>query len=380
MPIAKQFKGTNFYGCLCYVLGKEKAKILSSNLFGEDAASLAKDFEFCCRLNSRVRKKVYHAAISLPTSEPLDDAQFKEIAKDYLRGMGFGFKQADLSLLETELTEKRENKHKKALFAQESLAVPYVVVRHQDTDHHHIHIVAGRVRCDKSCVSEYWDYRRSERVLRLIEKHYGLSSPKSTPILQEMRNKIDAAKKISKNWEDLKENLEKEQIQIYTKNQGLVYKYENRHYKGNTLGINYTLSALNKELEETGLDNYETLPSIIPFTPEILNQLASYTETLEKILKLSKEGIYQGKQFTIKKTLNTLSINLNQDPSEKILWAKPQENRNWILRNFKLSPQIWENLQTVINDAQEKFKTPQNPPPILPPSTSDLIATYSRRL
>ena len=52
----------------------------------------------------------------------------------------------------------------------------YLVVKHTDTPHDHIHLVASRIRMtDGSVVSESRDYQRSEGVLRGIEKDYGLT-------------------------------------------------------------------------------------------------------------------------------------------------------------------------------------------------------------
>jgi len=39
----------------------------------------------------------------------------------------------------------------------------YVIYRHTDTEHDHIHIIANRIRViDGSAVSDSWNYRRSD--------------------------------------------------------------------------------------------------------------------------------------------------------------------------------------------------------------------------
>lgn len=50
----------------------------------------------------------------------------------------------------------------------------YVIARHQDTKHEHIHIIASRIRMDGSVVPDSWDYRRSEVVVRQLEQEFGL--------------------------------------------------------------------------------------------------------------------------------------------------------------------------------------------------------------
>jgi hypothetical protein len=42
--------------------------------------------------------------------------------------------------------------------------------------HEHIHIIASRIRMDGSVVSDSWDYRRSEVVVRQLEKEFGLEA------------------------------------------------------------------------------------------------------------------------------------------------------------------------------------------------------------
>lgn len=50
----------------------------------------------------------------------------------------------------------------------------YVVVRHNDTEHDHIHIIANRVSMDGAVVSESNDYKRHEEIMRKLEKQYCL--------------------------------------------------------------------------------------------------------------------------------------------------------------------------------------------------------------
>ena len=52
----------------------------------------------------------------------------------------------------------------------------FATYHHNNTDSDHIHIVASRIRFDSGkVVHDSWDYVRSEKVLREIEKEYGLT-------------------------------------------------------------------------------------------------------------------------------------------------------------------------------------------------------------
>jgi hypothetical protein len=108
--------------------------------------SLAAEFRVSRELNPRLNKAVYHVSLSLPKQESLDDLTWMAIAQDYLRSMGF------------------EN-------------CQYVVYRHTDQDHDHVHLVASRIRLtDGKTVSDSWDYRRSEQVIRQLEQAYQLAT------------------------------------------------------------------------------------------------------------------------------------------------------------------------------------------------------------
>lgn len=142
--IAKQVLGSNFAGVLSYVSGKEGARGIGGNMVGQSQLELAAEFRISRDLNFRVKKCVYHATLSVAPDEELSDRLWNNIADAYVKGMGFHGSQ-------------------------------YVVYRHADTHHHHIHIIASRIRItDGSTVSDAWNYRRSEVLVRQLEQQFGL--------------------------------------------------------------------------------------------------------------------------------------------------------------------------------------------------------------
>ena len=52
----------------------------------------------------------------------------------------------------------------------------YAVVKHSDTEHDHIHIVASRICLDGSVVDDSWDYYKSQEVIRQLERNYNLET------------------------------------------------------------------------------------------------------------------------------------------------------------------------------------------------------------
>lgn len=142
--IGKQVKGKDFLGCLAYVLEKPGAQLIGGNVEGTTPQALAIEFEQVRQRSLRVQRPVYHCALSLSPGEHLPDEAWREIADRYLKAMGFQRNQ-------------------------------YVLARHNDTENHeHVHIVANRVQRSGQVVTDSWDFRRSEAVLRRLESEYAL--------------------------------------------------------------------------------------------------------------------------------------------------------------------------------------------------------------
>ncbi|MGK7877988.1 MAG: relaxase/mobilization nuclease domain-containing protein [Xenococcaceae cyanobacterium] len=98
-------------------------------------------------LKRTVTQCVYHVSLSVSPSEKLSSEKWIDIGRTYLDGMEF-----------------KENQ--------------YAIYRHRDREHDHIHIIASRIRItDGSVVSDSWNYRRSERLVRQLIGLIGGRSP-----------------------------------------------------------------------------------------------------------------------------------------------------------------------------------------------------------
>ncbi len=143
--IGKQVKGKSFRGVLNYLHDREQSRIIGGNMAGDTPRVMSAEFAVARRLNPQLEKAVYHSSLSLPFDEHLDDETWNAIASEYLTGMEF-------------------------------IGSQYVVYRHNDRDHDHIHIVASRIRItDGTTVSDSWDYVRSEQLIRELETKYELT-------------------------------------------------------------------------------------------------------------------------------------------------------------------------------------------------------------
>ncbi len=241
--IGKQAKGRGFRGVLNYLFDKEGAELIDGNMVGENPRELAAEFRFSRALNSKVERAVYHASLSVPACEKLDNDKWREIAQDYLNGMGFDDNQ-------------------------------YIVVRHVDRTHDHIHIVASRIKLTGECVHDGWDYRRSEQLIRQLERDYqleavspswekGRRSPTTGEWRQRQRTGEDSVREKLQDYIDeaatncpampqLINRLKDEGIDVrvgYTrtgKNKGISYQLDGIAISGTHLGREYTFPGLQK--------------------------------------------------------------------------------------------------------------------------------------
>ena len=142
--IAKIVKGRGFRGALNYLFKGDRATIIGGNLSGLTARELAAEFGQFRKLRPSVKKAVVHIPLSAhPEDRPLTNAEMAKIADCFTKGMGYSDS-------------------------------PHVFVRHNDTEHQHMHLLLCRVDRHGNAVSESNDYRRAEQLLRQIERDFHL--------------------------------------------------------------------------------------------------------------------------------------------------------------------------------------------------------------
>lgn len=95
-------------------------------------------------LRPSVKTNALHISLNFDASEQLSDAQFIQIARDYMTGIGFGDQ-------------------------------PYLMYRHEDAGHPHMHLVTTNIQLDGIPIPLHkLGIRKSEPIRKAIEKKYGL--------------------------------------------------------------------------------------------------------------------------------------------------------------------------------------------------------------
>jgi hypothetical protein len=160
-------KGMGFRGAANYLLRagepleRRDARIIGGNMAGKTPRELAAEFGGFRKLRPNLSRPVFHVSLSNPpTDRALSDAEWNEIAVRVLDGLGYG-------------------------------QAPFVAIRHEDTAHQHIHILASRIDATGKTVDDTHDYRRAKTILSGIERDYGLtpisSENTATPQQQKQR-------------------------------------------------------------------------------------------------------------------------------------------------------------------------------------------------
>ena len=246
--IGKQIKGTGWRGCLNYVLGKKGAYLIGGTMCGQTPEKLAAEFAIARQLRPNLKVAVFHATLSVASTQKLEDSVENEhrwlaIAADYMKAMEFDNNQ-------------------------------YAVVKHNDTDHDHIHIVASRIRLDGSVVDDSWDYYKSQEVIRQLERDYNLETiapsweiDKRAPTTGEHRqlkskgNKsvrvqlqdlIDEVTQDNPSMPEFVERLQQQGVEVQVRltrtgfSKGISYNLDGVALSGTQLGKAYTFSGLQK--------------------------------------------------------------------------------------------------------------------------------------
>ncbi len=155
MPIAKVTQGGNAYGCLSYVLTKEKAELLDTNCAAESPADLAQEFEVALQSHHRNGAKrhteSYVAHFSIAFHKELPTPELEAIAHRFMDLMGF-----------------------------DPVMNQYVLAKHNDTDDCHLHLIENRVRLDGTVVSDSFQKRRVEVAMRALEEEFDLPRLKNS--------------------------------------------------------------------------------------------------------------------------------------------------------------------------------------------------------
>lgn len=155
--IAKNIKGKSFGGCVRYVMNESAELLEAEGVFADSAESIIRSFALQRAARSEIKQPVGHIPIAFsPEDSPrLTDDFMLQLAQEYMSEMGIANTQ-------------------------------YIIVRHHNTDHDHLHIVYNRINND---------YKRNVEVCKLLKDRHKLTYGKGkVKVKREKLNNPDKIK------------------------------------------------------------------------------------------------------------------------------------------------------------------------------------------
>jgi hypothetical protein len=200
--IGKSIIGSSFGGCIQYCLDPKKdPEILVSNGIYEGSANqLIHQFKMISEQAPNVKKPVWHSTISFAYNDKVNLELMKNVADDFLKEM------------------KLDNNQ-------------YVIIKHNDTEHVHAHLVINRIGFDGSVARDWKCKYKTMKVMQELEKKYGLT------IAKEQGNK---RKKLIQEQLDIGLSKRENVDQIMSRVEQIGFQVEyNKTSKGTIRGIGF---------------------------------------------------------------------------------------------------------------------------------------------
>ena len=242
--IGKIKKGSGFKGCVNYVLGKEQAVLLHADgVLTESRGDIIHSFCMQTGMNPDLKKPVGHIALSYSAVDApkLTDEKMIQLAQEYMREM--------------RITDTQ-----------------YIIVRHQDREHPHVHIVFNRIDNNGKTISDRNDMYRNEQVCKKLKAKHGLYFAKGKEHVKQHRLREPDKSKYeiynavkdeigkSKNWQQLQEQLTEKCISIQFKHkgqtneiQGISFSKGEYTFKGSEIDRSFSFSKLDKYFRDAKL-------------------------------------------------------------------------------------------------------------------------------
>lgn len=147
--IAKIKKGSGFGGLINYandIAKKDTIIVTSEGVSLSSNAAITASFKAQSRMRPTLKQFVGHISLSFsPNDTPrLSNEFMSQIAREYLQRMGI-------------------------------VNTQFVVFRHQDQPHGHVHIVYNRVDNDGNSICSDSDFRKSAAITKALTREYGLT-------------------------------------------------------------------------------------------------------------------------------------------------------------------------------------------------------------
>ena len=175
----------------------------------------------------------------------------------------------------------------------------YIIGRHFDKEHPHIHIAFNRIDNNGKTISDRNDRFKSEKICKELTTKYGLHFAGGKENVKEYRLKEPDKTKYEiyqtlkaeiarcRNWKDLLARLKKQDIDVHFKFksnsqevQGIIFEKNGYHFNGSKVDrsfsyskIDFALQQKNREQEQQTQGMINLISNVASVTSEITNNL-----------------------------------------------------------------------------------------------------------
>ena len=254
--IAKIHPGNNFGGLVNYandIEKKDAVVVASDGVSLASNAAITASFKVQAKTHSGVKDFVGHISLSFSPEDKdkVDNELMAKIAKEYMRRMGI-------------------------------INTQYVIFRHQDQPHPHVHIVYNRVDNDGNIIKGDCSFSKSAAITKALTRKYGLTFGRGKKNVRRERLKgkdvikyriydeVNASLKGCSSWQDLCKVLSPKGISL-----DFV-----RDSNGSVRGVTFTDNESNVTFAGGRIDHSLSYDSINPFLETANGIGAAVTEML----------------------------------------------------------------------------------------------------
>lgn len=263
-------KGSYFKGLIDYNEEKVEigqAELLLNNTLGNDRKGYNHDFLGTVAAKPFVKNPAVQIILSFAKEDKLDNEKLVELSQEYLREMGYGNS-------------------------------PFLIYRHFDTGHDHVHIVTSRVDYERKLVDGHKDFHRSRDLSRLMEEKHGLHkviyrAEEEKQLSQINANRYTFHNGLKKAFKDplLRAEVEPrvltELVELVQQGQSISNSKAEMLYQSK--GLIKDFIELNQFLKDNGLIKKLEKDELIDRLLKIKKQSFSYADFLDKALQ---DGLY----------------------------------------------------------------------------------------
>ncbi len=357
--VAKISLGSSLYGAIAYngeKINKEKGRVLDTNKIFNDGSGTVNirraydDFLRWMPSATRTEKPMMHISLNPHPDDRLSDTDFTRLAHEYMEKMGFA-------------------------------EMPYLIVKHEDIDRHHVHIVALRVGTDGRCISDSNNFYRSKNICRELERKYGLKPAEREKITPDMPiRKVDPSGDL------------KRQVANTVKMVGMRYKFQ-------TIGeYNAILSLYNVRCEQTdGRVNGREYHGLVYFATDDSGKTIATPFKASRLGKFASRAAIDGRferakdKIDVAPTKRKVTDVLANSTDKSDFIAKLKERNIDVVLRYTDEGRIYgvtfidHNTMTVLNGSHlgkefsanainERFNNPANAPTDTPDVATPIVA------